>query len=218
MGQVFGYNGVKEPAHDVLHIAATADVPYEIRRYATRFAAEVTHTGDVNSAFRALARYIGVFGQPENEGKTPIAMTAPVVKQEQQGTAISMTAPVVKWAGGSQEGEVMAFVLPAEFTDLAQIPKPTNPDIRIREVPAAVGAVYRYSGSQDTEVAREKARALARQLAADGLADLPADAPFEYWGYNPPFTLPFLRRNEVWIALDAAQAERLCAQDARAAA
>jgi len=210
MGQVFGKNGVAEPAFDVLY-KHSDHFSYEVRRYGQRFAAEASYTtaGDDNSPFMVLARYIGVFGKPENEGKESIAMTAPVVRESKTkgGTAIAMTAPVIKTEGHGGE-KVMEFILPAEYDSISKIPKPTNPLVKIKEIPPATGVVHQYSGSQDDDRAREMAKQLALQLQKDGLDGMTEEYVldhFQYWGYNPPFTIPMFRRNEVWIGLDDAQ-------------
>ena len=83
MGMVFGKQTVAEPVFDSL-LNRTKHVDhatYEIRKYGERYAAEVKYSDvdDMNSPFRALAQYIGVFGTPENEGNKAISMTAPVV-------------------------------------------------------------------------------------------------------------------------------------------
>ena len=82
-----------------------------------------------------------------------------------------------------------------------------------------MGAVHRYSGSFDDDRAASMAQALATQLQQDGLSapedsDNMANADwvqshYQFWGYNPPFTLPPFRRNEVWIPLSAEQVDRL---------
>jgi hypothetical protein len=206
MGQVFGRNGVAEPAYSVLH-THNSNFAYEIRRYGVRFAAEATYTGTDDSPFRLLARYIGVFGTPENEGNEAMSMTAPVIKAKP--TAIAMTAPVMMTSSGGQK--TMMFVLPAEYDSMEKIPRPTNTNVHIKELPAAVGAVHRYSGSMDDNHAQEIAKSLIQQLRDDGVDISEKDAmeKWQYWGYNPPFTLPMFRRNEVYVELELAQVEHL---------
>ena len=109
MGMVFGKTGVAEPAYKVLATVnssgTTTTLPYEIRQYGQRFVAETEYTtgpgskDSTSSPFRLLARYIGVFGEAENEGGTKMSMTAPVSMKEESsgqggGTKIAMTAPV----------------------------------------------------------------------------------------------------------------------------
>mmetsp|Transcript_1450 Transcript_1450/g.1987 ORF Transcript_1450/g.1987 Transcript_1450/m.1987 type:complete len:227 (-) Transcript_1450:106-786(-) len=216
MGVVFGKQTVAEPAFDLVY-KHSANLSYEIRRYNTRFAAEVVYTSTPgeeadNTPFSILAKYIGVFGKPENESQEAMSMTAPVVKTHGgKPIKISMTAPVVK-----QEGEggkqIMAFMLPAEYDSLSKIPKPTNPKVQIKEIPPQAGVVHRYSGSYSDDQSNEMAQDLAEQLRKDGLEKMTNEfvlEHYEFWGYNPPFTLPMFRRNEIWIGLSEEEVDKL---------
>ena len=179
MGTVFGKQSVAEPAFDVILSQNSASVPYEIRRYGTRFAAQVQYSLDEagnsdGTPFGLLAKYIGVFGKSENEGETSISMTAPVVKsvsEPSKGTPIEMTAPVVKGSSGeSNQKRIMQFILPAQYTSIKQIPKPSNPAVTIHTIPGGYGAVFRYNGSFGDDRAAEMAEALAIQLKEDGVS------------------------------------------------
>jgi hypothetical protein len=106
----------------------------------------------------------------------------------------------------------MKFVLPAEYNDLSKIPKPTNPAVHIEKIPPQVGAVHRYHGSQNDVYNREMAAELAAQLLEDGVEFSSDDyvlENFQFWGYNSPFTIPYFRRNEVWVELTPEQVEKL---------
>lgn len=229
MGMVFGKIDVAEPAFEVLLSRINATTSYEIRKYGKRFAIEaemnapgVTQTSEkdkTRSPFMSLAGYIGVMSAPQNEGATSIAMTAPVVMkspEEKKGTAIAMTAPVVmtgaeKGDAKSMEMSKMQFILPAEYDDMAKIPKPTNSIVKVKELSPALGAVHRYAGSFEEKHNTEKAMDLMKQLNDDGIS-LPVEDSsdkVQFWGYNPPFTIPFLRRNEVWVELTQEQVESL---------
>jgi len=104
MGSVFGKETVKEPAFKTILLRPElAQTAYQIREYGTRFVAEVEYAGGdkkTGTPFRALAKYIGVFGEAENEGSKAMAMTAPVAmgrnggKDTAAGTPMAMTAPV----------------------------------------------------------------------------------------------------------------------------
>lgn len=206
MGVVFGRIKVEEPAFEVL-MKHSEGFSYEIRKYGQRFVVETENVGD--SGFGKLAKFIGVFGKPENQGGQSIAMTAPVVK-EQKPTAIAMTAPVVK--AEKQGQNVMQFVLPAEYDSLSKIPKPTNPDVHIREIEPAVGAVHRFSGSYSEDLSKQKVKQLALQLEKDGVEGMTEEFAMQnylWFGYHPPFTLPPFRRVEVWIPLTPDQVEHL---------
>ena len=212
MGSVFGKESVAEPAFDLLlqRAQGSVETPYEIRRYGERFAAEASYSGDDDSPFRLLASYIGVFGSPQNEAAESIDMTAPVMMQNRGGTAIDMTAPVMK-SSNEQGQKTMEFVLPAKYDELSKIPRPTNPNVHIKEIPPQVGAVHRYNGSMDDDRSRKIALELAAQLRKDGIEISDSDVArnYQFWGYNPPFCLPAFRRNEVWVELTVEQAEKL---------
>ena len=128
-----------------------------------------------------LAKYIGVFGTPENEGNTNIAMTAPVVleqgstqpKQTGEPTSIAMTAPVVIETNFTVQGmKKMMFMLPDEYDDIAKIPKPTNPAVHIEMIPSEFGAVRRYNGDYNVKINSKMAQELGEQLLSDGLVDI----------------------------------------------
>ena len=219
MGSVFGKESVEEPPHDTLLKRTDATTTYELRKYGERFAATVTYkktdNKSENSPFRALAKYIGVFGTPQNEGDTSIAMTAPVVMEnENKPTQIAMTAPVVMEDNkdDSDSNKKMMFMLPTSFDSMEKIPKPTNPLVHIEEIPSQTGVVHVYNGKWGEERNKQLAKNLAQQLIQDGVPDMTEEyvlANYQFWGYNPPFTLPYFRRNEIWVQLESAQVDYL---------
>jgi hypothetical protein len=164
---------------------------FEIRDYATQVVAEVTVSSDsrepANDGFRPLAGYI--FGG--NAPRAKIAMTAPVTRQ--QGTQIAMTAPVTRQAAGNAWN--IRFIMPAGST-LATMPRPNNPDVRLLEEPGKRYAVVRFSGLGNQSALDRKTEELRGFLRGRGLTAI--DTPVIAF-YDPPFTLPFMRRNEVWL-------------------
>ncbi len=179
-------SGTEEPKYSVA--AQLGQV--QIRQYAPRLAASVTIPGDEIAAraagFRRLARFI--FGA--NTAQTSISMTAPVTQSPKK---IAMTAPVAQT--GDAGGWVISFIMPAKYT-LATLPKPVDPGISISEIPAETDAVYRFSGIPG---AAAVATAQSKLLAAlQGSAWQPAGAVFQ-WFYDPPWTIPWARRNEVGV-------------------
>lgn len=229
MGIVFGKTGVLEPPFQVLltrNYNSKIQTPYEIRHYGIRFACETEYSTTTSSSssandsmgFRTLAGYIGVGTSPQNTASRGIAMTAPVVSSSGGGgQAIAMTAPVVTSAvakggnAGPSTAKKMAFILPQEFDSLDKIPQPTNPNVHITQIPAAKGAVHAFNGSCSDAKAKSKARELVQQLKQDGvdIKEEEAMENFELWQFHPPFTIPMLRRNEVWIALSEEQVNDL---------
>lgn len=183
-----------EPTYKVVKQAG----PFEVRDYAPMIVAEVTQTGDradaANGGFRTLADYI--FGN--NAPRIEIAMTAPVT-QERKGQEIAMTAPMTQETENGGLWKVR-FVMPAQWT-MAMLPKPVNADIRLLEIPAERRAVIQFSGFWWTSTLEKKTTDLKAYIAGEGYA--PVGDPV-YAFYNPPWTLPYFRRNEVMWRLKSA--------------
>lgn len=167
------------------------DGAFEIRDYDSQVIAEVTvreGRGDpANQGFRPLAGYI--FGG--NAPRAKIAMTAPVTRQK--GTQIAMTAPVTRQAAGSDWK--VRFIMPAGST-LATMPRPNDPNVRLLEEPGKRYAVVRFSGLGGDDVVARKTADLNAFMKTKNLI---AIAPPVFAQYDPPWTLPFMRRNEVWL-------------------
>jgi hypothetical protein len=165
--------------------------PLEIRRYFPQITAH-THV-DVPSydvalqqGFRRLANYI--FGDNFNGEK----IAAP--KQRAAGNEkLEMTAPVITAQG--PRGYEMSFVMP-NGRALASLPTPNDSAVELGEVPERRVAVLKFRGRyRGTEVERHE-RELMDLVKAAGL--VATSAPM-FAGFDPPTTLPFLRRNEVWV-------------------
>ena len=184
-------SGTEEPRFTV--VARVGEV--EIREYAPRLAAEVTVEGDEEAArsagFRTLAAYI--FGK--NRTSQSIAMTAPVAQAADAGASIAMTAPVAAQAAGQGKWTIR-FFMPAEY-NAQTLPAPLDPAIRIVTVPGETMAVRRFSGDRSPEaVARERAALLDALRTSGGW--VASGEPVD-WFYDPPWTLPAMRRNEVAV-------------------
>jgi len=169
----------------------------EIRRYMPRTVAEVVIPNTEgrkarSQAFRILAGYI--FGK--NRAKSKIAMTAPVETQR-KGEKIAMTAPVQTQAAGGLFR--MAFFLPAEYS-AKTAPAPLDSRVKIRTVPAVMIATYRFSGAPDEADMKRRWALLKSKLS--GSKWRVVGKPVSYF-YNPPWTLPFMRRNEVAVTVKA---------------
>jgi hypothetical protein len=169
-----------------------SDGSIEIRDYAPQIVAETTVAGErdeaIREGFRRLAGYI--FG--DNAPKQKIAMTAPVV-QAPRGEKIAMTAPVDQTRAG--DAWRVRFTMPAEYT-MASLPQPNNADVRLAQLPGARMVAIRFSGLASEGDLAENQRKLLDFVHARGLA--PTDAP-HYAFYDPPWTLPWNRRNEVMV-------------------
>ncbi len=170
-----------------------AEKPFEIRSYPALLVAEVVTQGDrkeaIGDGFRALADFI--FGNNAPGGK--ISMTTPVVQEK--GGNISMTTPVVQES--SSDGWKTRFVMPREYT-LATLPKPNNEAIKIYETQPKRYAVIRFSGLISEANVKSHEDKLRAYVAASGLKVMPG---VTYAYYDPPWTLPFFRRNEAMLEL-----------------
>lgn len=190
---VFGVRSEETPKYEVL----TSDGDKEIRSYSSYIVAKTRVKGEFkavqNEAFRILAGYI--FG--DNKTKQTISMTAPVVQSEAQSEKISMTAPVVQAA--SDDGWVMSFMMPSKYK-MSDLPTPNDPRIEFEEIPPQVFAVIRYSGRGRDVDNQKKAVELSEWLS--GKSDYKSIAKPSYAGFDPPWALPFLRRNEMMIQLE----------------
>jgi len=186
-------SGYEQPPYEVVDRLAD-DV--ELRRYGPRLAAETAVTDDdpnaaQNAAFRILAAYI--FGA--NASRTDISMTAPV-EVDARSENITMTSPV-EIAGRSGNRQTMRFFLPARY-QLETAPTPTDPRVRLLIVPPETVAVLRFSGTGSPErMAAEQARLLA---ALESSPWQPTAVPAALY-YDPPWTIPWLRRNEAIVAV-----------------
>ena len=206
MGIVFGVTGVEEPAYTVLKTYQTP-LYFEIRRNPQYFIAEAPMQAGENSSFSLLAKYIGVFGKPENEAAQSMAMTAPVITQPKDSVPLAMTAPVM------ETSDKMSFVLPFHFTDISQIPVPKDNRVVVKAIPSKVVAVSKFRGWYSQDEGLRQFQKLAQALKDHQLVEPTADLKSLAWSvaqYHPPFTLPFFRRNEIWIEIQetAVNAER----------
>lgn len=192
--------GLEEPAYT--HQRITDAV--EIRRYGPRIAAETLVDADEIRArdigFRRLAGYI--FGG--NRASQSISMTAPVSQQPSRGgQQIAMTAPVVQSAA-VEAGWAIRFFMPAKWT-METLPTPNDDQVRLVTVPPATVAVLRFSGDRSPKAVASRTEELLNILRDNGIEPT-GDA--ESWFYDPPWTLPMRRRNEVAIPIDPASAPR----------
>lgn len=169
--------GIEEPAHKVVDKKRG----YEIREYAPYIRAEVTLEGayrdTLYGGFRQVADYI--FGNNTKSEK------------------VAMTAPVIQEAGEGKNTYTVAFVMPKEYT-LETLPKPNNPNVAFREVPARRFAVLKFGGyATERRVERKKAQ-LFKSLGRDGVK---AAGTALVAQYDPPWTPFYMRRNEIQVPL-----------------
>jgi len=168
---------------------------FEIREYQSKLIAQVLVTGTFDNAsnkgFRLLADFI--FGNNKtNEGSKKIDMTAPVITHN-ASEKIEMTAPVI--SEETERGWYISFNMPKQYTK-ETLPVPNNPEVKIIDVPKEKFAVITFSG-----LVREKKYAEMLNLLNEEMKkrNIEPKGPPILARYNPPWTLPFLRRNELML-------------------
>jgi hypothetical protein len=175
------------------------DGSIEIRHYNSMIVAETTVKGErytaINNGFRILANYI--FGGNAEQQK--IEMTAPVVQEANRGQKIAMTAPVIQEATNQTNEWNVRFVMPAEYTTIASLPKTNDTRIKFIEIPAYHVAVVKFSGFNTDANLKQHKKMLVDWLVSQKIKPI-SEPIFAF--YNPPWTLPFMRRNEVMIKIE----------------
>lgn len=163
----------------------------QIRDYAPMIVAEAEVSGErkeaINQGFRIIADYI--FGN--NAPKQKVAMTAPVIQQTTE--KIAMTAPVTQEGAGNSWK--VRFVMPANYT-MDTLPKPNNDAVKLEKIPGKRFVVIRFSGMAGEDSLKEHTDVLNLFIRDKKLEPL-SQATYAF--FNPPWTLPFLRRNEVMV-------------------
>ncbi len=166
---------IEEPAYRLVRNYGS----FEVRDYAPQIVARTqvagSFKGSLNEGFRRLARFI--FGG------------------NAQGTSIAMTAPVAQVAAPS--GWFVTFSMPSAY-DLSSLPRPSDARVALEQVPARRMAVLRFSGWVDQEKREKRERELRDALRREGLEP---EGPAILAQYDPPWRLPFLRRNELQVPL-----------------
>lgn len=181
---------LEKPSYEVLE----SDGRMELRTYEPYIVAETFVDAEFeragNEGFRRLADYI--FGN--NRSRQKLSMTAPVAQAASE--KIAMTAPVsMHRDAGSYR---ITFMMPSEYT-MATLPEPVDPEVRLREVSAALMATIRYSGTWSEQ--RYEAHLAELESWIDARGWKATGEPI-FARYDPPFKPWFMRRNEVLIPLE----------------
>ena len=179
---------IEEPKFEVL----LTDGSFEIRQYAPYLTAETLVMGDMDEAsgkgFRLIADYIFGNNQAINSATSEkISMTVPVTIEPQMNAGSMETSK--QW--------LVKFIMPSQYT-LATIPKPKNSAVNLREVPSKRYAVLKYSGFNFQSKVQSKTQEAIEWVAKRNLQVIGQP---QLSRYDPPWTLPMLRRNEVMIEI-----------------
>ncbi|KGN59135.1 heme-binding-like protein At3g10130, chloroplastic [Cucumis sativus] len=178
---------------------------YEIREVEPYFIAETTMPGKsgfdfggASQSFNVLAAYL--FGK--NKAREKMEMTTPVLTSQYKsdGEKMDTTTPVITKNVDGKDQWKMSFVIPSKYGQNFPVPQDTS--VRIQEVPRKILAVVAFSGFvTDDEVKKRESR-LRDALKNDKEFQVKAGSFVEVAQYNPPFTLPFQRRNEIALEVE----------------
>jgi hypothetical protein len=172
---VFGDVSVKIAPYSLI----SKDGVFEIRQYEHLLLASTATPHGVDNASTPFYKLFGYISG-KNDKMEKIAMTAPVfMNQAGEGT------------------EEMSFVFPADFS-LAMAPNPIDPTVKLEEIKNYRVAVISFSGFLNQASISYHQKLLQNWMAE---RDLTTTGAARAAGYNPPFTLPFLRRNEIFISV-----------------
>ncbi|EWM28188.1 soul heme-binding protein [Nannochloropsis gaditana] len=187
--------GLETPSFQVLHEGHG----YEIREYdpytvaytemgSSDAKAGSTSAGPVlgsptmtGGAFNTLAGYI--FGA--NEAKTNMAMTTPVeIRKDAQHR-------------GAGEAYSMRFIMASPYTT-ETAPRPMDSKVRLTTTARERLAAREFAGFATEGEVQRQLISLLSLLDRDGVTVVDP-ASYRIFQYNPPYTLPWLRRNEILV-------------------
>jgi hypothetical protein len=181
---------VEKPDYKVLQ----SEHNIEIRLYEPMIIAEVDVEGKredaVRDGFRLIADYI--FGN--NKVQRDISMTAPVQQQESQ--KIAMTAPVQQQSTG--RSWQISFVMPSKYS-IESLPQPNNDRVQLKKILSKKFIVIKFSGTNSNKNLAEHEKKLMSYLEDKKFKIIGSP---KYAFYSPPWTLPFMRRNEVMLEIN----------------
>lgn len=172
---------------------------FELRNYDSAVVAEVATSGNFddvgNKAFRILFNFIS----GKNVASESIEMTTPVIQQSTDGKKISMTTPVLLQPSKTGNGEYLfSFVMPSTYT-IETIPKPLDERITLRVIPERLVAARTFTGRWTQKNYQRNEDILLNSMAEKNLR---SKGEFVFARYNSPFSLWFMRRNEVLIEIE----------------
>lgn len=146
----------------------------ELRKYKNFSVVEFESSPDTerNTAFRTLFRYIA----NDNEENEKIPMTIPVIVEK------------------DAQARRMAFVVPQKYKN--DIPRPKDANLSIQKFQEGLFATIQYSGKNTTSKEKKAMKLLKDWVDKKGYRE---QSNYMVAVYNRPFTLPFMRRNEVWV-------------------
>lgn len=179
----------EEPSYRVVEQSE----PFEIRQYSPLIVAQVEVPGDLSEAssagFRLIANYI--FGNNISVRDGGLNIAEPVPEK------IAMTVPVIAEGKGDKKTWLIQFVMPKQYT-IDTLPKPNNPQVKLVQVGPQKLAVIRFTGFVSDDKVQEKTTELMAWIKSRN--EIALGNP-RLARYNPPWSIPWMRRNEILIPI-----------------
>ena len=183
-------SNLEEPDYQVLQ----SELNIEIRLYKPMIIAEVNVEGirkdAIRDGFRLIAAYI--FGN----NTIQMDLTPKSQVGQKNGRKIPMTAPVQQQSTG--KSWQISFVMPSKYT-IDSLPEPKNDRVKLKKILSKKFIVIQFSGKISNENLAEHEKQLMNYIKAK---DFKTYGSPKYAFYNPPWTLPFMRRNEVMLEIN----------------
>ena len=200
--------GLQEPPYTVV---LTAGTEYEIRDYPEYTVATTTMTDSRLSESDAASSSPLIVSSLTDQGVAFNTLASYIFGSNAENRVLDMTTPVTTTMSGEMRFYIPDAVVPPEplrqdattTTTALYNANPGNGKIRLERLPAARLAVRRFTGfCTPGEILRQK-EALLSALALD--PNVEVDVPHGQTvghivlQYNPPYTLPVIRRNEIAV-------------------
>lgn len=171
----------------------------ELRRYPSLVQAETTVAEEdwelaLEEGIRRLAAYIA----GDNARREQLSITSPVLSSPAERNELEMISPAT---ARTPEGYTVVFLMPSE-RDLPSLPAPRDSRVTLRALPARRIGVLRRRGRCTCERVRAEESRLWALVEHAGLSPISEPA---LAAYDPPWTLPMLRRFEIWVDVANAQ-------------
>jgi SOUL heme-binding protein len=164
---------------------------------------------DGNKEVRAYLPYvvahIEIFGEESKAtDQAFLELTDYLFGKNSAGLQMQMTVPVL--IERSEFKSKMCVVLPSKFS-VVSAPTPDNANIKLESRPSEIVAAIEYSGVNSPEKISEKREELINWLLAETSYDVVSKSRIAL--YDPPLTIPFMRKNELHISVKASEQRTL---------
>jgi hypothetical protein len=197
LGMVFSFSFIESPiamaTEEPSYRVVVQLEPFEIRQYPPMIVAQVEVPGDLSEAssagFRLIANYIFGNNISVRDGGLTTAEPAP--------EKIAMTVPVIAEGKGDQKTWLIQFVMPKQYT-MDTLPKPNNPQVKLIPIGPQKLAVIRFTGFISDDKVQEKTAELMAWIKSRN--EIALGNP-RLARYNPPWSIPWMRRNEILIPI-----------------